>query len=236
MYRVINLLDFIFSFLCTLFCLLLVLLSMYSVYDSIHIYMDAADTSILRFRPDPSISTGQMYENLNDAAGWLTLDGAGVDLPVMQGTDNMEYLNRNPYGEFSLSGSLFLDCRNSPDFSDDYSLIYGHHMENNMMFGALDQYLDEAFFSTHRTGTLAAGSRFYDLEIFAVTECPCTVPEVFDPHYENSTYEYIRTHHLFFRKPECSGRILGMSTCKVPDSGERTIVFAMISEQKEERG
>ena len=209
---------------------------MYSVCDSIHIYMDASDASLLRFRPDPSGSTREMYENLSDAVGWLTLEGAGVDLPVMQGTDNMEYLNRNPYGEFSLSGSLFLDCRNSPDFSDDYSMVYGHHMENNMMFGALDQYLDEDFFKTHHTGRLASGDQFYDLEIFAVTECLYTVPEVFDPLSQNNTYEYIRTNHLFFREPVSSGRILGMSTCKIPDSGERTIVFAMFSEQKEERG
>lgn len=47
----------------------------------------------------------------------------------------MEYINKDVYGEFSLSGSIFLSCMNKKDFSDNYNLVYGHHMANGGMFG-----------------------------------------------------------------------------------------------------
>ena len=89
--------------------------------------------------------------------GWLTVDGTSIDYPVMQGGNNLTFLNRNPYGEFSLSGSIFLDSRNSPDFSDEYSIIYGHHMAYGKLFGALDAFLDETYTSSHRSRTLLIG-------------------------------------------------------------------------------
>ena len=79
--------------------------------------------------------------------------------PVMQGKDNYEYLNKDPYGEFSLSGSIFLDARNDLDFEDDYSLIYGHHMEKGAMFGALDDFQDRAYFDQRRSGTIVTDER-----------------------------------------------------------------------------
>ena len=77
--------------------------------------------------------------------GWIVVDDTNIDYPVMQGYDNSQYLNLDPYGEYSLSGSIFLDSRNSSDFTDPYSIIYGHHMEYGKMFGAIDDYLDDQY-------------------------------------------------------------------------------------------
>ena len=44
-----------------------------------------------------------------------------------------------------MSGSLFLDTRNHNDFTDDYSLIYGHHMAGNAMFGEIPKFLKRIF-------------------------------------------------------------------------------------------
>lgn len=40
---------------------------------------------------------------------WLTIDDTKIDYPVMQGKDNTEYLNKDPYGDYALAGSIFLD-------------------------------------------------------------------------------------------------------------------------------
>ena len=52
-----------------------------------------------------------------DVAGWITIDDTHIDYPVVQGKDDMEYINKDVYGEFSLSGSIFLSCMNKKDFS-----------------------------------------------------------------------------------------------------------------------
>ena len=68
-----------------------------------------------------------------DVCGWLTVDGTGIDYPVVQGATNMDYVNRDVYGDFSLSGAIFLDSRCAADLTDPYTVIYGHHMDNSAM-------------------------------------------------------------------------------------------------------
>ena len=33
-----------------------------------------------------------------DVRGWLTIDGTHVDYPIVQGEDDMEYVNKGVYG------------------------------------------------------------------------------------------------------------------------------------------
>ena len=77
-----------------------------------------------------------------DVRGWLTIDGTHVDYPIVQGEDDMEYVNKGVYGEFSLSGTIFLDSENTSDFSDCYNLLFGHHMANGAMFGDVVRFTD----------------------------------------------------------------------------------------------
>lgn len=81
-----------------------------------------------------------------DVKAWITLDNTKIDYPVLQGDINLKYLNRDFFGDTSLSGNIFLDKRNSPDFKDEYSLVHGHHMEKRKMFGDLDLYRKKDFF------------------------------------------------------------------------------------------
>jgi sortase B len=200
-----------------LVCLLVLALGLYSAADTVYLYREAYDNSTLRFRNgyshDGGFSEIQIPEN---AAGWLYLEGAGVDAPVMQGKDNLEYLNRKPAGEFSLCGSLFLDSRCAGDFTDAYSLIYGHHMEHHLMFGALDQYLEKDFFDSHPRGILHTHNDSYRLEIIAVAVCSAYEEAVFSPGNEERVREFISTSAMYIRPSGMSGRILAMSTCQYP--------------------
>ena len=72
-----------------------------------------------------------------DLIGWVTA-GAAIDLPVVQGADNVIYLNRDFYGGSNSAGSIFLDAENS--VSDDHLVIYGHNMKSGSMFGQLPNY------------------------------------------------------------------------------------------------
>ena len=54
-------------------------------------------------------------------------------------------MNTDITGEFALSGSLFLDCRNAADFTDLNHVIYGHHMEKKTMLGELECFAERPF-------------------------------------------------------------------------------------------
>ena len=160
--------------------------------------------------------------------GWIVVDDTNIDYPVMQGYDNSQYLNLDPYGEYSLSGSIFLDSRNSSDFTDPYSIIYGHHMEYGKMFGAIDDYLDDQYLSSHRTGTLIVGrngEKTYRLEIFYAMSTDARNEMVFDTTHYEELRQFLENEG-FVR----DDRILCLSTCAGDISSTRTVVFAYILE------
>ena len=140
--RVVIALDWMLDTALLVLFILLFLIGGYTMYDTWFVYEHAQDTSILAYKPQSGTAAEEVAPISEDAVAWLTIDDTNIDYPVMQGVDNNEYLNKDPYGNYSLSGSIFLDSRNASDFSDPYSLIYGHHMEHGVMFGALDKFLD----------------------------------------------------------------------------------------------
>lgn len=232
MYRVIRLTSRLVDYALLIFFLLLFLIGAYTMYDTLLIY-GAADADLSAFRPMPDADGEDAFHwDMNalseDVVAWLTVDDTNIDYPVLQGIDNIEYLNKDPYGEYSLAGSIFLDARNTPDFSDPYSLIYGHHMEYGKMFGALDAFLDEGYFNTHRTGTLTVADKIYNIKFFACIEADASVREIFEPTETDGTLEYVREHAVIFREPE-GEKLLALSTCKFPQTTDRIIVFGVLS-------
>lgn len=213
--------------------LLLFLFGMYAMYDSFLVYQAANDTGILKYKPgyEGTVPDKPIKGNM---VGWLTIDDTKIDYPIMQGEDNNEYLNKDPFGDYSLSGSIFLDSRNSSDFSDDYSLIYGHHMENDLMFGALGHYLKKGYLEKHNKGTIYVDDVPYRLTLFAVGESEATNEIIFAPTSVDAgtVCSYIRQNALYFDgsvKMQENDKIIALSTCKYPDTVERTLVFGYLT-------
>ena len=228
--KVVRFLDGLTDRILILFCIILLFLGGYALLDTIHVYNHANDKSLLTYKPKVD-KDGTVRDPLSlpGSVGWLTLDGSNVDYPIMQGTDNNAYLNKDPYGNYSLSGSLFLDASNSPDFTDQYSMIYGHHMEHNSMFGTLDEYLKPEYFAEHRSGSIIIKDKSYKLVLFAALECSAYQKEIFDVTY-GGALDYIRENAEIFYGDDVTeyDQILAMSTCQEADSDQRTIIFAVI--------
>lgn len=228
--KVVRFLDKLTDRILIALCLFLLCLGAYALIDTIHIYYHANDTSLLSYKPQVD-ENGVVRDPLSlpGAVGWLSLDGTQVDYPVMQGTDNSAYLNKDPYGNYSLSGSLFLDSNNSPDFTDQYSMIYGHHMEHDAMFGALEEYLKPEYFEKHRSGSIIIGAKSYKLILFAAVETSAYTKEIFDVK-NGGALSYIREHAEIFYPDNVDdySQILAMSTCQEADSDQRTVIFAVI--------
>jgi sortase B len=81
----------------------------------------------------------------------------------------MKYVNTNAEGLYSLSGSIFLDSKNSKDFTDFNNILYGHHMEKKTMFGEIGFFSDENVFNAHRYGNLYFDGKDHGIEFFAFT-------------------------------------------------------------------
>ena len=229
MYGAIKAVDRLTDYALLLFFLLLVLIGGYTMYDTLLIYNATSGADLRSFRPLAAEEEGFVWDMSalsEDVVAWLTVDDTNIDYPVMQGIDNSEYLNKDPFGEYSLAGSIFLDARNAPDFSDPYSLIYGHHMEYGRMFGALDEFLDEEYFEAHRTATLTVADVTHNIDFFACIEADASVHEIFAPTETTGTLEYVRAHASVWREPK-GEKLLALSTCKFPQTTARIIVFGV---------
>lgn len=142
--------------------ILTLILFLYGAYCLWDTYVTARGAFIsddlLEYKPIPGQEENPTLDELMainpDVVGWLTVDDTHIDYPVVQGENDMEYINKDVYGEFALPGSIFLSCVNSRDFSDPYSLVYGHHMANGAMFGDIVEFVNKDYFDTHTTGTL----------------------------------------------------------------------------------
>ncbi|MDO5124441.1 MAG: class B sortase, partial [Eubacteriales bacterium] len=99
--------------------------------------------------------------------GWISISGTNINYPVMHTPSNpQKYLNKNFYGEYSYSGTPFLDSR---CFADSTNLIiYGHHMNNGTMFADLCNYTDYSYFTEHPTVVLETKDGAFAYSVFSV--------------------------------------------------------------------
>lgn len=233
MLRVIRFIDRTTDTALILLFLLLFLIGAYTMYDTVLIYDMVGGDDLSSFKPlitDVENGGWDMSALSENVVAWLTVDNTEIDYPVMQGRNNNEYLNKDPFGDYSLAGSIFLDSRNASDFSDPYSLIYGHHMEYGKMFGALDAFLDKDYFDNHRTATLIVSNKVYSIKFFACITADASVNEIFSPNETGGTLSYVRKHALFWYEPE-GEKLIALSTCRFPQTTDRIIVFGVLRDE-----
>ena len=230
-----GILNDIFDGCLVLLCLCVLMIGSYTMYDIYMLYHTADNTSLLRYKPGEEGGTTQdRGELLDEYVAWLSVEGTKIEFPVMQGEDNNEFLNKDPFGNYSLSGSIFLDSRNSPLFTDEYSVIYGHHMSGDAMFGTLDKYLKKGYLEKHREGTLTTKDGVvYLIRLFAVIETDATDAVIFEPGYRSSTeiQEHAKGLALYGKIPVPPGsRMVALTTCRYPNTTLRTVILGTIGE------
>ena len=94
------------------------------------------------FPPNIQLKYAKLYATNNDFVGYLEAKGVGLSLPVVQ-TDNDEiYLEKNFYGQSTKYGCPFVTYLNNIEPLDLNTVIFGHHMNDKTIFGALDHYKD----------------------------------------------------------------------------------------------
>lgn len=162
-----------------------VLFAVYSIWDRKQIYT-SSDAAVYEDYKPAAEKDSQAFDRLRrlnpNVCAWISIEGTGIDYPVVQGRDNQEYLNKTVTGEFALGGSIFLDSSNRSDFSEFNSVIYGHHMEKGEMFGNLDKFDEKAFFDGHPYGSLYFDKAMHRLTIFAMVEADAYDFRLYDPH------------------------------------------------------
>ncbi len=122
---------------------------------------------------DPEISPlNAMYDldkffaDYPDAIGWIYCPNSKIDYGVVEAEENDYYLHRFYDGSYSVGGSLFADCCNARDFSDENTVIYGHNMGDKTKFGLLIYYKEQYYYDEHPVMYISTPRMNYRLELF----------------------------------------------------------------------
>ena len=84
----------------------------------------------------------------DNVKGFIELEGCGIRLPVVQGTDNIYYLTHTYNDRKNKAGSIFMDyrCTVSEEYTSPNIVLYGHNQEDGTMFGNLKYYKNNVDF------------------------------------------------------------------------------------------
>lgn len=212
----------------------------YSLWNTIMIYRGAfSSNDLLKYQPTGdgpnSITLGKLMKLNKDVVGWITIFDTHISYPVVQGKDNQEYLNKDVFGKFSFSGSIFLDYRNACDFTDSYSIIYGHHMEYGAMFGDVVEFKNDDYFQEHKTGALFLLDDTYKITLFACVETQEFNNKIYNPTVQgkdnlDTLLKYIKDEAVQYRDIPLNhdDKIIGISTCAEAGTNERVVLFGRL--------
>ena len=230
----------ILSFIAMVLVLIMLLYGGYSLWNTIMIYRGAfSSNDLLKYQPTGdgpnSITLGELMKLNKDVVGWIKIFDTHISYPVVQGKDNQEYLNKDVFGEFSFSGSIFLDYRNACDFTDSYSIIYGHHMEYGAMFGDVVEFKNDDYFQEHKTGALFLLDDTYKITLFACVETQEFNNKIYNPIVQgkdnlDTLLKYIKDEAVQYRDISLNhdDKIIGISTCAEAGTNERVVLFGRL--------
>lgn len=106
-----------------------------------------------------------------DTVAWLYVPNTSINYPVVRGEDNEYYLTHSFDGDagwLANYGSVFMDYRNKPDWTDEAYFFYGHHMNDGSMFTDLVGLTDQKRFDECRTLYLLTPQGNFKLRSFAM--------------------------------------------------------------------
>lgn len=185
-------------------------------------------------RPSSQLDFDTLRQTCPDIVGWITIDDSVIDYPIVQGEDDDFYLHHLADQTENPSGAIMMEWVNDSRFGDTVTILHGHNMADDTMFGDLDQYRFRDYYLSHPTITLYTPDGDYEVEIFAAFVVD---GEVFGYPIDFATRE---DFDVFIRKAVSSSRyetgvevnygdrILLLSTCAYTFWGARYIVLGKI--------
>jgi sortase B len=156
----------------------------------------------------------------------------------VQCEDNEYYLSHGFTGEKTIYGSPFLDYRNSGDFSDFNSIIYGHNISNKYVFAPLLNFKNSDYFDSHPYGYLTLAHEKYRLNFL------CSMVIESDGFVYNTVFTSKKEKETFLRdieeKAACkrdfpdldlkNTHFVVLSTCSYEFTNARTVLIGYLEE------
>ncbi len=177
-----------------------------------------------------------------DIYAWIYIPGTSVDYPVLQSSsgDDSYYLNTTVDGKAGLPGSIYTEqAYNGKDFTDPVTVIYGHTLDQGVMFDDLHKYADREFFDANPYIYIYLPDKTLKYQVFAAVAFDdrhilesngYVVPEAFQS-YADELRSSIDGNVNNDVPVAQEGTILTLSTCITESPNQRWLVNATLAGQ-----
>ena len=170
-----------------------------------------------------------------DIIAWLYSQDTPINYPIVQANDNDYYLRRLIDGTYNQAGTIFMDYKNSNDFSDFNTIIYGHNMKNDSMFGSLTKYENQNYYDEHKEMFLYTENKKFIIKIFAgfITSSESDIYGY--PKTSNTNKKLIdnaikKSTFISDVDVSCEDKIITLSTCSYNFENARYILLGVLKE------
>ena len=177
-----------------------------------------------------------LFAKNQDVVAWLYCPDTPINYPVVQALDNDYYLHRLLDGSQNAGGTLFMDYRNAADLSDWNSVIYGHNMSNDSMFGTLPDYETQSYFEAHPEMFLLTPEQDYVIEWIAGFTTPASseLYNAFTPDAaEKARFleNWLQSSDFVSEMvPAAEDRLITLSTCSYAYNDARYVLIGRMKE------
>jgi sortase B len=217
----------------------------YKVYEGWREYQRAEQEKerLSEYEPAPGSSknagVAELIARYPDVVGWLTVEDSPISYPFVQTENNSDYLHKTLEGEELSAGTLFMDFRNSKDFGDFNTVIYGHHMQNGSMFGTLKSFVNSGdYWDAHKRAWVFLPQETIELELFAAVTVRDTDETLYGLNYpaaddREAFLSYVKQKANRWREVGASAddRFVCLSTCTRAGSRDRWVLIGRVVEQ-----
>lgn len=216
----------------------------YALWDSHMVYERADMVQWQPYKPtEPEPLSFWELQRINpEVCAWLSVYGTNIDYPVCRSDKDHpdKYLTTDAKGEYSLSGALYVDAANDSSFGDFATIVYGHHMENDVMFGQITDFSKKGFFDEHRYGNLFVNDQNKGLEFFCYLDADAYDTDIYgyvsgDKEVRQAYLDLLRARARHWRDKTTVGpddRIVLLSTCKEGATNARAILVGKICDRR----
>ena len=176
----------------------------------------------------------KLIEQNDDTVGWINVNNTNINYPFMQTNDNKYYLTHAFDKSWNDAGWLFLDYRNSKDFSGRNNIIYGHSRLDKTMFGSLHNVLSNDWYTDKSNHVIRLSTQIENTmwQVFSVYKIPEETYYITTDFSNDTDYSRFlkkiksRSVHAFGVNVSTSDKILTLSTCS--SNNKRLVVHAKL--------
>ncbi len=238
--RIVERFDRLLSIMLKILILPIALIAVYAIYDYSLTELDAERAGRLAVmyvndaedESNTEVDFASLKQVNSEIVAWLRIPDTKIDFPVMHARDNKFYLSHDYEKQFAIAGGIFLDYRNSGDFSDSFSIIYGHRMSSGRMFSDVGKFKDKEFFDGHPKALLFTPDKNYILNIVAFASVAGDDGKIygFSNYSTEESMERVLEKAVHKRKfsLDLDRKYILLSTCSIESEGGRDVVLAYL--------